>query len=179
MRHLLAFIPLVTVVTVTLSAQTPAAPAAAGFFIGGQQPAPPPWDAPHLEFEVASVKANKSGPGTMMMMRTLPTSFNVSNLPLRTLIMQAYRLSNYQLVGAPSWIDSERFDIVAKPPEGSRPDQTPLMMRGLLADRFKLKVHAETRETQIYALVLARDDGKLGPKLSKSMDDCEKVLAER
>ena len=53
------------------------------------------------------------------------------------------------------------------------------MMRGLLAERFKLKVHGETRDTQIYALVMARGDGKLGPKLSKSTDDCEKILAER
>ena len=115
----------------------------------------------------------------MMAMRTLPTSFNVTNVPLRLLITQAYRLSGYQMVGAPSWIDSERFDIVAKAPEGSRPDQTMLMLRGLLAERFKLKVHSETRETQVYALVLARSDGKLGPKLSKSTDDCEKILAER
>jgi uncharacterized protein (TIGR03435 family) len=83
------------------------------------------------------------------------------------------------LVGGPSWLDSERFDIVAKAPEGSRPDQTPLMLRGLLADRFKLKVHGEKREVPIYALMLARSDGKLGPKLSKSTDDCEKILAER
>jgi uncharacterized protein (TIGR03435 family) len=54
-----------------------------------------------------------------------------------------------------------------------------LMLRGLLADRFKLKVHGETREAQVYALTLARSDGKLGSKLSKSTDDCEKILAER
>jgi uncharacterized protein (TIGR03435 family) len=172
MRQLLALVPLLTVVT--LSAQT----AGTAVFIGGQQPPAPPWDAPHLEFEVASVKSNKTGPA-MMAMRTLPNSFNVTNVPLRLLITQAYRLSGYQMVGAPSWIDSERFDIVAKAPEGSRPDQTMLMLRGLLAERFKLKVHSETRETQVYALVLARSDGKLGPKLSKSTDDCEKILAER
>src|SRR6185503_18817252 len=172
MRYLLALIPLVTVVS--LSAQAPAA-----VFVGGPPgPPPAPWDAPHLQFDVASVKTNKSGP-TMMMMRTLPTSFNVTNVPLRLLISQAYRLSAYQMVGAPAWLDSERFDIVAKSPEGSRPDQTMLMLRGLLADRFKLKVHGETRETQVYALTLARSDGRLGPKLSKSTDDCEKILAER
>lgn len=173
MRYLLAIVPFALVATlsaqtagtmVTLTSQTP--------------PAPPPWDAPHLEFEVASVKSNKSGP-TMMMMRTLPTSFNVTNLPLRMLITQAYRVSGYQLVGGPGWIDSERFDIVAKAPEGSRPDQTPLMLRGLLAERFKLKVHGETRDTPIYALVLARSDGKLGPKLSKTTDDCQKIQEER
>jgi uncharacterized protein (TIGR03435 family) len=142
-------------------------------------PAPaPPWDAPHLQFDVASVKSNKSGPN-MMSMRTLPTSFNVTNMPLRTLIVQAYRVSGYQLTGGPGWLDSERYDIVAKAPEGARPDQTPLMLRGLLAERFKLKVHGETRDTPIYALVLARSDGKLGSKLAKSTDDCEKILAER
>jgi uncharacterized protein (TIGR03435 family) len=171
MRYLIAIVPFA--LAASLSAQTPAA-----VFIGGQPQPAPPWDAPHLEFDVASVKVNKSGP-TMMAMRTLPTSFNMTNIPLRILLTQAYRLSNYQLVGGPNWLDSERFDIVAKAPEGSRPDQVPLMLRGLLADRFKLKVHAETRETQVYLLVLARDDGKLGPKLSKSTDDCEKVLAER
>ncbi|HKH74315.1 MAG TPA: TIGR03435 family protein [Vicinamibacterales bacterium] len=169
MRYLLALVPFALVAT--LSAQN-------AVFIGGTQPPAPPWDAPHLEFEVVSVKTNKSGP-TMMMMRTLPTSFNVTNVPLRLLITQAYRLSNYQMVGGPSWIDSERFDIIAKAPEGSSPDQTMLMLRGLLAQRFRLKVHAETREVPIYALTLARSDGKLGPKLSKSTDDCEKILAER
>jgi uncharacterized protein (TIGR03435 family) len=171
MRYLLAIVPFVLVVA-TLSAQTPAT-----LLVGGQAP-PAPWDAPHLEFEVASVKMNKSGPN-MMSMRTLPNSFTMTNLPLRLLITQAYRVSGYQLVGGPSWLDSERFDIVAKAPEGSRPDQTMLMLRGLLAERFKLKVHGETREAQIYALMLARSDGKLGPKLSKSTDDCEKILAER
>jgi len=171
MRYLLAIVPFV--LAVTLSAQGPAA-----VFIGAQPTPAPPWDAPHLEFDVASVKTNKSGP-MMSAMRMMPNNFNVTNIPLRILIMQAYRLSTYQLVGGPSWLDSDRFDIVAKGPEGSRPDQVPLMLRGLLASRFKLKLHTETRETQVYALVLARTDGKLGPKLSKSTDDCEKVMAER
>lgn len=170
MRYLLALVPFVVVAT--LSAQTPI------MLTGGQTPPPPPWDAPHLQFDVASVKTNKSGPN-MMSIRTLPTSFTVTNLPLRMLIVQAYRVSQYQLVGGPSWLDQDRFDIVAKAPEGSRPDQTMLMLRGLLAERFKLKVHGETRETPIYALMLARSDGKLGPKLAKTTQDCEKILADR
>jgi uncharacterized protein (TIGR03435 family) len=173
MRYLFAIVP--CVVAVTLSAQTPGTMVTLS---SSTAPPPPPWDAPHLEFEVASVKTNTSGP-TMMMMRTLPSSFNVTNLPLRMLITQAYRLSSYQFVGGPSWIDSARFDINAKAPAGSTPNQTMLMLRGLLADRFKLKVHAETREVPIYALVLARSDGKLGPKLTKTTDDCQKVQEER
>jgi len=172
MRYLLGVIFIA--VAATLSAQgTPI------MVTGGQAPPPPPpWDAPHLQFDVASVKANKSGPN-MMSMRTLPTSFNVTNMPLRMLIVQAYRVSGYQLVGGPGWLDSERFDIAAKAPEGSRPDQTPLMLRGLLAERFKLKIHGETRDAPIYALVLARSDGKLGPKLAKTTDDCQKIQEER
>ena len=177
MRHFLALVPIM--VAATLSAQAPPPPpiptAPPGLLA---QAPPPPWDTPHLQFDVASVKTNKSGPN-MMMIRTLPSSFTVTNVPLRMLILQAYRVSQYQLVGGPAWLDSDRFDIVAKAPEGSQPDQSTLMLRGLLADRFKLKVHGETRETQVYALVLARIDGKLGPKMSKSTDDCEKILAER
>jgi uncharacterized protein (TIGR03435 family) len=176
MRYWLLIVPLALG---TVSAQTPGTPATAtAVFIGGQPPPAPPWDAPHLEFEVASVKVNKSGP-MMMAMRPVPGTFNMTNVPLRILIMQAYRLSNYQLLGAPDWIDSERFDIIAKTPAGARPDETLLMLRGLLAERFKLKVHGETRETQVYALRLARVDGRLGPKLSRSSDDCEKIMAER
>ena len=119
MRYLFAIVPFALLAT--LSAQTPGV-----VFIGGQQPPAPPWDALQLEFEVASVKVNKSGPG-MMAMRTIPSSFNVTNVPLRLLITQAYRLSGYQLVGGPSWLDSERFDILAKALEGARPDQTMLM----------------------------------------------------
>jgi uncharacterized protein (TIGR03435 family) len=182
MRYLLAIIPFAVVATLSAQAPPPPPPpagaTAGAIFIGGQAPPPPPWDAPHLEFDVASVKTNKSGP-MMQMMRTVPSEFRMTNIPLRLLIFQAYRVSSYQMVGGPGWIDSERFDIVAKAPAGSTPDQTTLMIRGLLADRFKLKVHAETREVPIYALVLARSDGKLGPKLSKSTDDCEKILAER
>ena len=73
--------------------------------------------------------------------------------------MMAYRVASYQLVGAPGWIDSERFDVVAKPPEGSRPEQTMLMLRGLLAERFKLKVHAETRDEVKGYSSLIRDKG--------------------
>ena len=88
MRYLPAIV--LFALAATLSAQTPASVS-----IGGQPPPAPPWDAPHLEFEVASVKVSKAGP-TMMGIRTLPTGVNVTNLPLRMIITQAYRHSTYQ-----------------------------------------------------------------------------------
>jgi uncharacterized protein (TIGR03435 family) len=100
-------------------------------------------------------------------------------MPLNMLITFAYQVKPYMLAGGPGWIANERFDIVAKlegdPPPvapGSGPDPLMLAMRTLLADRFKLKVHRETREGDIYALVMARLGGNLGPALKPSMEDC-------
>ncbi|HEY1305966.1 MAG TPA: TIGR03435 family protein [Vicinamibacterales bacterium] len=96
-------------------------------------------------FEVASVKSSKSAPMNMMT-RILPGRLEATNMPLRMLITQAYRVLAYQLQGGPSWLDSDRFDIAAKAPDGSTPDQTILMLRALLVERFRLKVHTETKE---------------------------------
>jgi len=151
------------------------------FVIAAMAQAPPPQvnDGTAPVFEVASVKTNKGGPRMMMSMRTLPGRLEATNLPLRMLITQAYRVPAYLMQGGPAWLDSDRFDLVAKAPDGSPPDRTMLMLRALLAERFKLVVHNETKDAPIYALVMARSDGKLGPKLTKTTDDCEAILAER
>jgi uncharacterized protein (TIGR03435 family) len=131
-------------------------------------------------FEVASVKANKSGDNRTMIGGQPGGRFTVTNAALRQIIQISYQIQPFQLVGGPNWINDERFDIVAKAPPntpliapgGVSPGPMQIMMRNLLAERFKLKVHTESREMPIYALVLARSDGKLGPKLSKSSTDC-------
>jgi uncharacterized protein (TIGR03435 family) len=85
--------------------------------------------------------------------------------------------------GGPKWIDSDRFDIVAKAdrdwqanPNGP-PPALALMLQTLLAERFKLAVHNDRRDMPIYALVLARRDGKLGPQLRVSATDCAALMA--
>ncbi len=82
---------------------------------------------------------------------------------LKTLLMQAYGLKNYQIAG-PAWMDSERYEIAAKIPEGATKEQCALMLRSLLAERFHLKAHLETRKLPIYELAT----GKNGPKLKES-----------
>jgi uncharacterized protein (TIGR03435 family) len=72
--------------------------------------------------------------------------------------------------GGPKWLTSDRFDIVAKAEDGAAPSPLLSMIQSLLADRFKLAVHHETRELPIYALVLARSDGTLGSRLGRN--DC-------
>jgi uncharacterized protein (TIGR03435 family) len=98
------------------------------------------------------------------------------------LIGQAYQVQSYRLVGGPRWLSAEGFDINAKadtelfPSSGLRPLEGAL--RTLLADRFKLVVHTETRQLPIYALVMARSDRRLGPNLIRSATtDCDTVLA--
>ncbi len=126
-------------------------------------------------FEVASIKLNKSG-GRPQGLRVEPggrvTAFNV---PLRLLISPAYRLTPAQIrliSGAPNWIDSERYDLEAKAEGNFSEDKLVLMLQALLADRFKLKAHLETRQLPIYALVLAKA-GKTGPQLVPHTDDAK------
>jgi bla regulator protein blaR1 len=128
-------------------------------------------------FEVASVRPNKSGPGSTFMRRLPGVGFEAGNVTPRDLILFAYDIQRPYLIGLPGWADNERFDIVARAgavpqasPAGSSVDWT--MVRKLLEDRFRLAVRTETREMQVYALVLARSDGRLGPQLRRSQVDC-------
>jgi uncharacterized protein (TIGR03435 family) len=145
----------------------------------GQDPGTPA----RVSFEAASIKPNKEGGAESYVRRQPGGRFNSVNMPLRVLITFAYQIQPFQLVNAPDWVGEERFDIVAKmegdPPPvlpGSGPDQMMLAMRTLLADRFKFVVHRETRELDIYALVMARPDGKIGPALRQSGDDCARAM---
>jgi bla regulator protein blaR1 len=130
-------------------------------------------------FEVASVKPNKSGDGRVMMMMPPTGRITATNIPVMLLLRQAYNVQPFQIIGAPSWLASDRFDIVAKAPDGTAPELFRPMMRNLLADRFNLKAHMETREMPIYTLILARADGKLGPNLAPGKVDCEALARGR
>jgi uncharacterized protein (TIGR03435 family) len=129
-----------------------------------------------LAFEIASVKPNKSGDEERYI-QMFPRGGNLTvvNMQLRELIRWAYRIQSFQLEGGPDWIASDRFDILARserevPPTGEDPRR--MMLRTLLADRFELVMHKETKELPIFELVLAREDGKLGPKLRPAAVDC-------
>jgi uncharacterized protein (TIGR03435 family) len=134
--------------------------AAAGFLaawpgVSGQTASAP-------AFEVASVKlntsihnaiGNKYGPGTMRW----------TNAPLNSLIEEMYHLKSYQILGGPAWIDSDRWDIDAKAAGPAGNKEMFEMMRALLADRFQLRFHRETRQLPVYRLVVAKDGPRLAP----------------
>jgi uncharacterized protein (TIGR03435 family) len=116
--------------------------------------------APRPEFEVASIKLNKSNDGRMMIMPARGGRFTATNVPLQLLITIAYRIKDFQLSGAPPWLNSERYDVEAKAEGDPGFDATLPMLQTLLEDRFQFKFHRETKELPVYALVVAKA-GKL------------------
>jgi uncharacterized protein (TIGR03435 family) len=141
-------------------------------------PPGPPVD-PNAQFDAASVKAfdaNGSGPSRMMLQ---PGRLEANGVPLRLLLRQALRVQDYQIVGAPDWIATERYSIVAKAPEGAPANATPVMLGNLLKERFRLVTHSESRELPIFNLILARQDGRLGPNLKAASPECQAEVQAR
>ena len=131
-----------------------------------------------VAFAVASVKVNKSGERGMLTDDSVPGRFTATNSPVMQLIWYAYDISAEQIESLPDWARTERFDVTALldeiPSKASLEDEKTkrLATRTLLAERFNLAVRREMREVPMYALVMARADGRLGPKLHRSSTDC-------
>jgi len=126
---------------------------------------------PPLEFDVASIKPAPPGPGNTTMKFEPGGRFRATGAPLNALIQLAYGVKDFQVSGRPKWADSESdesYDIVAQPAAGVTLNRSQLKvaLQVLLADRFKLKFHRETKDLPIYSLVV----GKNGPKLTKNID---------
>jgi len=142
-----------------------------------------------LAFEIASVKPNKSTERNRGAGFQPGGRFLARNMTLRSLVGIAYGtpqpLPTFRVAGGPSWSDSDGFDIEAKTvgefqdTQGSPgfSNSGELMLRTLLAERFRLKAHTETKNLPIYAMVQARSAGPLGPRLRRSNIDCDAALA--
>lgn len=139
--------------------------------------------APVMKFEVAAIKQHAAAApravGNKMIRDGVGMSFSgpratIQNVSLSGLVEYAYDLKDDSVSGGPRWADSERFDIRAKA-EGEgvyTKDEFRQMFQTLLAERFKLKFHLDTKETRGYSLVVAKD----GPKLKKSAPDAESSM---
>ena len=127
-------------------------------------------DTPQLSFEAASLKPAEQGKRGLGPLRGGPGTSDPGQLSgvasLKAVLMRAYRLKDYQVSGPP-WMDSERYEIVAKIPNGASGPQVALMLQGLLAERFGLAAHRETKELSMCALTVAKG----GPKLNTSGED--------
>jgi uncharacterized protein (TIGR03435 family) len=116
-------------------------------------------------FEVASIKPNKTGIGSAI--GGSPTRFVATGVSLRFLIREAYRLRDFQIVGGPGWIDTDRWDVDGRTdeaaivpatglPDPRAPGSIELMLESLIEDRFQLKFHREVKELPVYELTVGR-----------------------
>ena len=132
---------------------------------------------PNTRFEVVAIRPADNGSG--MMLRMTPGGFEATGVPIGVLLRQALQKPDYEIVGAPGWINSDRYSIRAKPPEGLPLSALTVMLVNLLKDRFQLATHLETRELPIFHLVIARADARLGPELKATPAECQATIAER
>ena len=146
----------------------------------GQQP------APQQAFDVVSIKPSPPGAQNRLP-RISPGRVELFNTTLKQLIASAYSRFPFdprEVMGGPSWIDSERFDIVATMERPPRFDQTGMlgelngMLRALIEQRFGVKAHNEQREGDVYTLTFARSDRKTGAGLRQVPDACAAALKE-
>jgi uncharacterized protein (TIGR03435 family) len=130
-------------------------------------------------FEVASIKPNNSNSQNSNFNRMTGGGLHAINVTLREMILFAYDIRDQQLIGSSGWIDNDRYDVLAKPTQNDNPtgakrsfeeDFAGLRpkLRALLADRFGLAVHRETREMPIYALVVGKNGSRLEPSKSEN-----------
>ena len=124
-----------------------------------------------FDYDVASIKLNTSN-SLSIGGRNSPDSYSITNVPLQTLIQSAFGMQSYQIIGAPDWLASERYDLEAKMDPAvadalqklsvdDRRAKRQLMLRSLLIDRLKLTIHHETKELPIYSLVIVKNGSKI------------------
>ena len=123
-------------------------------------------DASVPAYASVSIKTHTPGDTGVYPITTGPDGTSVwKGVTLRVLLRTAYGLP---MSGGPDWLSTDRFDLETKPERSPTDAQWPLMVRRLLSDRFNLIVHIDTRIAPVYALVLARSDGTLGPQIRQS-----------
>ena len=126
-------------------------------------------------FEVISIKprtADRPSGG----IPNAPDRFVRPNVSVAQLMEYAYDVRDFQILGGPGWMRSERFEVSAKAETAVPQAQMRLMVQRLLADRFGVRVHRETREMDTYGLVTARRDGRLGEKMRATERDCGPII---
>jgi uncharacterized protein (TIGR03435 family) len=125
-------------------------------------------------FEVASVKLSEPITPALVQSGRLnlgvtidATHVRISKLSLADLVLLAYQIKPYQYAGLP-WMNEQRYDIQAALPEGGKRGQVPAMLQTLLAERFKLVIHRESRDLAVFALVTGKDGHRLKPTTTEA-----------
>jgi uncharacterized protein (TIGR03435 family) len=112
------------------------------------------------KYEVASIKRNNDNDFRFAFRIQPEGTLAVTGITLKRLMMTAYNVQGFRIVGGPGWVASRRWDLQAKPNRAASPDQVRLMLRTLLEDRFQLQSHPEIRDIPVYELVVDREARK-------------------
>ena len=126
-------------------------------------------------FEVISIKPRTGAPAPPQA-QAPPDRFVRSNTTVVQLIQYAYGMQEFQVLGGPDWVRSDRYEVSAKADSVTTADRMGQMVKRMLAERFGLQTHTETREQNIYALVPARGDRRLGERMRTSALDCAPII---
>jgi uncharacterized protein (TIGR03435 family) len=153
-RAIAAFIPIVLLAANVIGAQTPDPPKA---------------------FEVASIRRSTSAtPGGSSSRMQPGGSYTATNMTVQQLIAAASGIPTTRVFDGPGWVSSDRYDIAAKAVGNPTTEETGKLIQALLRERFNLSARVEQRELPVYALVMARADGRIGPRLWRSDAECPK-----
>jgi uncharacterized protein (TIGR03435 family) len=155
------------------SAQTP--PSGRRFDVASVKPALSP-------AELGRLAAQSGGPPPMPRfgIQTQPGGrFTAGTSTLKQLIAEAFDVRDYQIEGGPKWLTTDYFEITANAGADATPADIKAMLRTLLAERFGLRTHSETRQVLVYVLTVARSDGRLGSRLKPATPECIEQLEQR
>jgi uncharacterized protein (TIGR03435 family) len=135
--------------------------------VAAQQQTPPPKSTTPLAFDVATIKQSPALDPSKVMKGQVRLGAKIDGaraeynfMSLSDLICNAYKIKPYQLSG-PDWVKTQRWDIQATLPDGAPADQAPQMLQALLKERFKLEIHRDTKEHNLYALVQGKNGHKM------------------
>jgi uncharacterized protein (TIGR03435 family) len=128
-------------------------------------------------FEVASIKPTKLDTGDSQIGANANGSmYTARNVAVRRIIMRAYNVADWRISGGPSWLDTDKYDLDAKPEKPTTVEELRLMLQTLLAERFKLALHSETVERPFFALLQDKAVTPLKPHQQKDGDDTNLII---
>ena len=128
-------------------------------------------------FDAAVIRPNRSGDTGTSIGQRPGGQYIMTNGPISLLLMNAFGPQNREIVGAPPWVMSERYDLMATANATTTSETLRQMLRSLLAERLKLQARLEPREESVYFLVTVRPDRMLGPQIKQSSRDCAAIDA--
>jgi uncharacterized protein (TIGR03435 family) len=139
--------------------------------IAARQPGAPRFEVVSIKRSAPDAPAGQAGPQP-------GGRYVLTNGPVRILISTAYPSQANEIVGAPDWVTYERYDVTAVAGRNVSSAELQSMLRAMLAERFHLSARYDMAERPVYALLRARDDGTLGPRMRRTLVTCDAAPAQ-